>query len=221
MCDLGLFGELQDGCRFLPLADIASLATITGVLLAILAAWIAYSSHRRAAKDAAAAHMHGLFRDYLRLRTDWAHLSAVKNGRRYREDITEQVISFKLYTLEEMLAWVERHRPPRFLRSIDAGKMSYLNGWEQTIIAHLKDDAKTGGPDGLTSTVRSLSRHHQCYGDNFMVFALTNLGATLKIELEKEDSKRARRLAEIQDRRRVTPASAKSKGRPDQSGRPS
>lgn len=191
MCDFGVFNvnASDTSCLLPPLGTVANLATTFGVILAFIAAWIAYASHRRSAKDAAASHMHGLFRDYLRLRMEWSRQTDRREG-----DGIGQLISFKLYTLEEMYAWVDRHRPWKPIRWLYPYTMSNIRGWEETIIYHLKEDAVTGAPDMPARSIGSLSEYSRCYGDKFLLFAMAELGSSLTNALEKHDRKRAAQL---------------------------
>lgn len=197
MCDLGLFRVADATCPLPPLGVFANLATTIGVVLAVLAAWIAYVSHRRSAKDAAASHMHGLFRDYLRLRLEWSRQEGVKS--RTDGDGIGQLVSFKLYTLEEMYAWVDRHRPLKVFRPLFPYTMSNIRGWEQTIVYHLREDAATGAPDRPERSIQSLSEYESCYGDRFLIFAMGNLGEDLHQALRRHNPKRARRLKLLLD----------------------
>lgn len=122
------------------LASDEATNTISAValVLAVVGAFIAYRSFTQSADGSANAHMHGLFRDYLRIRFDYENEANKTGGRR------EQLVSFKLYVLEEMHAWVIRERrkvtwwfSPPFRKKDRDDRTDSLNAWEKTILFHV------------------------------------------------------------------------------------
>jgi hypothetical protein len=93
------------------------IATILGFLVAMFAGVIALRPYIYNTRAAANAQMHGLFRDYLRLRFDYlSGNTTVKSAAgNLSETPHSQLVGLKLYALEEMYAWTRREE--KYLRS--------------------------------------------------------------------------------------------------------
>ncbi len=102
------------------LSEMATLATVIGVPVAIGAYWFNARATRL-------AHMHKLFGDYLRMKFDFTVA-----GR--PAALRSQLSAFKLYTLDEMFLWVERERRFAWL----PGYRAALDAWEKTVNFHLE-----------------------------------------------------------------------------------
>jgi hypothetical protein len=149
----------------------SKIISSAGFILAGISAVIAYFTFELTATGARQAHMHSLFRDYLRLRveieTNQATLSASSSISlaQINNRLNASLISFKLYTLEEMLQWTHRERTRTWLNK--RRSKSYIDGWEATIVHHLHENAE--------ATIASLIEYDKCYGDEFIRFAADTL----------------------------------------------
>lgn len=166
-------------------ADLAGIVAFFGLV-------VAFISYRRASEDAASQHMHGLFRDYLKLRLDYVSKSSDLD-----QPFDRQLLAFKLYTLEEMFAWTWRRHGVAsrvwcrvcanmgiltkifrqifvFLRIRDS-KRDSIESWQKTISYHLCVESVGHDRNGVESR-DSLAMYNECYGIMFLAFAYRVLG---------------------------------------------
>lgn len=153
------------------ITQLASLATVVGVPVALLA----YAGNARATR---LAHMHRLFADYLRMSFDYFALSQVNPEAR------DELASFRMYSMEEMLLWIKRERRFQWLHAPfwTSARDDALLCWEATIESHLTSrvdpisDAPRSTPDGSVpielETAQNLNNYWSCYTDDFKIMAL-------------------------------------------------
>jgi hypothetical protein len=146
-------------------AILSSLASIAGVVVAIVAGLIALGSYKASNRAAANGHMHSLFREYLRVRFD--HQALVAGGKD-DEGLQEETASLKLYVLEEMWAWVARQRSGLETWPL-VGRLphlrerkSMLDAWCKTIRSHIDIDKD--------EVIDNLMDATDCYGMGFLEF---------------------------------------------------
>jgi hypothetical protein len=140
------------------LADFASLATIIGAPLALLALIVGVATLRSGARAARFQHMHSLFKDYLRLQFEYSQ-AALQPG----VDATalrKKLGSFKMYTLEEMYIWLRKERGLNLRWLWSPFRRRYIDGWQATIDWYL-DDRSDEDFDDLAKAVA-------CYGSGFL-----------------------------------------------------
>jgi len=106
------------------LETYANVATIGGLVIAVVAALIALWTYKGTAADVAKGHMHAIFRDYLRLRMD-------------RPSPDRDFISYKFYAMEEAFLWVKQARS----RLLHRMRRDEYEAWLATISYHICDDA--------------------------------------------------------------------------------
>lgn len=171
--------------------EIANLSTSVGVLVAILAAAIAFWSYLGSSSQASKGAMSNLFRDYLRARLDFEMGQAArpvadaKQAAAHGERDSEggqpmswdsfygsgkyHLISMKLYALEEMHNWYDDKLPAlrnplatcRWL--VSKRRRTFLNEWRHTIKSHLSGDYEESRMMLITYT--------DCYSRYFLRFA--------------------------------------------------
>lgn len=178
---------------FAILQAVANGFTVVGVLVAILAGWIAYSSLMATSTAARQAHMHTLFRDYLRMRAEPNPATTLN-----------EKVSFKLYALEEMFYWIQAERALArwrwvFKRKTLAKQRAIAGTWEATVAHHLKYDAE--------ATAKGLQEFRPCYGPEFFAWATSILA---QVRPESPAGGRDRLLARFLRKfmRRPRPAAA-------------
>lgn len=166
------------------------IATIIGVALALFGFLFALRQYNFDARSRRTAHMHSLFGAFLRMRFDLALAAATQaNGtaatpsggrpagkgepagdvghadRPDRSaDLAETMLSFRLYTLEEMLEWIRRERRhvawPSYITAEGRLRLGYLEGWEETIVSHLEPEK--------ACFARYFEENARCYGTPFL-----------------------------------------------------
>ncbi len=144
----------------------ANVATTCGVVLAIVSAFIALAAYTRSASDSANNHMHGIFREYLRLRYDFETYLREHNLKADDEGIKNlrfDVVASRLYAAEEMWAWV-RARDRWWLRMISRRHRDNHRAWLATVVSHVVGEE----PPEITSQV--LSNYIRCYSVGFLRF---------------------------------------------------
>ncbi len=142
----------------LVLADVASLATIIGAPLALLALVIGVATLRSGARAARFQHMHSLFKDYLRLQFEYSQ-AALQPGVDTTE-LRKKLGSFKMYTLEEMYIWVRKERGLNLRWLWSPFRKRYIDGWQATIDWHLDDSSD--------EDFAELAKATACYGSGFL-----------------------------------------------------
>jgi len=116
-----------------------------GLVVALIGGIVAFRAFQTQARDSANAHMHGLFRDYLRLQFDYEdHAVGLPEALAQRR--ARKLTSFKLYVLEEMHAWVENERKkvrsplfPPWSRKGRRDRSDALDAWVETIRSHVEE----------------------------------------------------------------------------------
>ena len=149
----------------------ANVATILGFFVAIFAGVVALRAYISNARAAANAQMHGLFRDYLRLRFDYASHTTDEDAtaKTHGEKLLPQLAGLKLYALEEMYVWTRREEG--FLRSF-AGfplrknerlyQRDIINSWKATILTHTHQEE--------VAVLESIEDYTRCYSVEFLKF---------------------------------------------------
>lgn len=152
--------------------------SLLALLLAVAGGVIAYRSYQSGRADAAHSHMHNLFRDYLRLRFDYsAHAKEAGHALDAKfagsppgssaKNLRDQMISYKLYALEEMFAWVSRQRSLSdsvisrpWAKDRRQALKDQIDSWEETILVHTHNEWRD---------VRSnLFDYTRCYSIGFL-----------------------------------------------------
>lgn len=133
--------EGKDGVRF------ANVASTVGFGIGLVGLLIALKTYRKNSADAAFAHMHSLFREYLTKSSGGARLPAGH--------------SFQFYVLEEMVVWLNKFWWPFGVINRDDRR-----AWRQTIRNHL-----LLYPDAI----KKLKTSHGSYGKPFLRFVRTAL----------------------------------------------
>jgi hypothetical protein len=153
-------------------SDAADIATVGGVL-AIPIALFVYRENARATR---LSHMHRLFTDYLQMAFE--HSMAGKRNAESRA----QLVSFRMYTMEEMLLWIERERrtfgpwavkqlsvAAQLLRipPFESKYQKALNSWDRTVASHLTSRFEEKDEGTVAETVANLDKYRACYTDWF------------------------------------------------------
>lgn len=143
----------------------ANLATILGVAVAVLAGLVALRTYRAANRNADNAHMHALFRDYLRIRFD--HELAASQGSD-GDGLRDEAASIKLYVLEEMWGWVaaqrRRYHNWPLIRNFQrvSQRRQILDAWCATINSHIRGDEE--------EVLENLEDNRDCYSPEFLQY---------------------------------------------------
>lgn len=168
-------------------AWLADVATTVGVAAAIFGGVVALFSYRSASRASENAHMHTLFRDYLRMRFDYGlgsldsatltetagsnqQPAPARKGSIRPPDysIAEQLAGLKLYALEEMWVWVRRQERafmlkwPMKMTRRSRERRDFLNAWRATILVHANQDR--------TDAAESILGFTHCYSVPFLEF---------------------------------------------------
>lgn len=157
------------------------IVSILGFLAAIITLYFGAKSYLNSAQSSRSAHMHSLFRDYLRFSVE--HGAAgdvpasdliddpkvpVSDLSRHGATIAD-VVGFRLYTLEEMNEWIDREEAwalswiYQFRRQSRRDRLDYLKAWRNTVRSHLSK--KITSDDEL---IAHFERHSDCYGLSFL-----------------------------------------------------
>jgi hypothetical protein len=157
---------------------LSSIATIIGVLIAVLGGYLALRSYRSANRMASHAHMHALFRDYLRTQFDFElgliSLGAGRDTAASRERLGRDVAPLKLYVLEEMWVWLsdqrrgrDEWRVARALSSRIRHRKWANDAWANTILSHIVTD--------MPAVLDNLRGATHCYSLDFLKFLADGL----------------------------------------------
>lgn len=137
-----------------------------GVCVAIIAGIVAFASYQQAASNNTMNHIHGLFRDYLRLRYEYSH-SLTTAGGTDRERLEQQMVSFKLYVCEDIFAWCERERAkisslfyPPYRTKARLRRRDLLEAWRTTLLFHVSRE--------WAATHHNLVSNARCYTVQFL-----------------------------------------------------
>jgi hypothetical protein len=166
----------------------ANVATTLGVAFAIIGAILAYKSYASASKIADNQHMHGIFKDYLRLRYDFEIYRLEKglaNNSPKLKSLLYDVVASRLYAAEEMWLWVRRlekkrdkhsrswwrrlkNRVFRWLKwrpdRHDLALRIEVDSWLATVVSHVIGEE----PPAVTAKV--LKNYIRCYSVDFLQF---------------------------------------------------
>jgi hypothetical protein len=156
---------------------LSSIATIAGVIIALFGGYLALHTYRNASRMASHAHMHALFRDYLRTQFDF-ELGLMSLGERDEAEIREclgrEVAPLKLYVLEEMWNWLDaqtrkRDEWPMARRlSLRVRRRKEANdAWADTIFSHVVTD--------ISAVIDNLKGATHCYSLGFLEFLADGL----------------------------------------------
>jgi hypothetical protein len=164
------------------LADIATVASFVVGGVAVVIALLTYTASSRAQR---LSHLHKLFGDYLKMRIDVnvALASTVTNA----DEIHSELVSNKLYTLEEMWLWLKQEYPDlhtKLSRHVQKNpgeelklsgplkKLTVFNGWLGTISSHLiREDSLNGTTSNeLKLTKDNLNYYKKAYTSDFFDF---------------------------------------------------
>lgn len=171
----------------------ASGATLLGIFLtigALLVAWITYQSGQRAGRH---AHMHGLFRDFLRFEAEFAEKNNAHNdpdeaARATAGQPLADKIGFRLYTMEEMWAWIRAEERRNAWRWWWLGEPSAMEAWRRTVRSHV---TQLHGKQAATSGLyRHLDEYADCYGADFLRVVAFWCGGEVAALVEDEFAQR-------------------------------
>lgn len=140
----------------------AALATIVAAAVAVVGIVVATATYLSNGEANRSAHMHGLFREFLRaemeFRTSHNVAAAVPSP-----ELASDALSFRLYALEEMFAWLRKSGGVlKHIRGTTAH--DHARAWERTIASHLRDRR--------APLVEHFDRYADCYGRRFLLFAV-------------------------------------------------
>lgn len=157
---------------------LANIATTLGFAAAFFGGLVALLSYRSANRAAESAHMHGLFREYLRMRFDYemgasgaaapAEPASTRRPEQSRYGAAEQLAGLKLYALEEMWEWVRREERawalkwPMSRTRASAERIDFLKAWRATILTHANEER--------VEVAESILGYTHCYGVPFLEF---------------------------------------------------
>ena len=157
------------GERFALWANAATVFGIAAAGVTIVLALVSYEASQTLGRQ---AHMHGLFRDFLRFEAEFAE----KNDRRAAADEEARAevglpladkLGFRLYTMEEMWAWIRAEEAYRALRWRILGEPDAIVAWRRTVRTHVVQ-VNEPASDGATRLWRHLDRYADCYGADFL-----------------------------------------------------
>jgi hypothetical protein len=158
----------------------AGIAVISAVI-AVIAALVAYRNYRINKTNAAATHMHSVFKDYLKLRLDY-HQKIVEKGDAYKnntdvqklnnsgETLAEQMAGILLYALEEIFFWLKARKKDKLLFKGSHSKQDeqdIQDSWRDTIASHL-----TQYPGEVAASVDIFA---ECYSVEFLEYVASVL----------------------------------------------
>lgn len=178
-----LFSGLWHSAALLPAQTLLAIGTEPGnriaqfllalvaLVVALAGAAIALNTYTSSARDAANAHMHGLFRDYLRARLDVSMATPPKRSALPYESVSDQLTALKLYALEEMYSWVQREEKynrdwliwtPYRGSKARRDRSDFLYSWRKTILVHASQEG--------ASVLKSFQDYASCYSVAFLRF---------------------------------------------------
>lgn len=157
------------------LAELANLAAVVAIFIGLFGGYVALRTYLAGAQSAANAEMHGLFRDYLRLRFDYALHAAETPPKaggeavpssRLSESLLDQLAGLKLYALEQMFAWTRREERLFVIFPLDNSRRSHqgdvINSWKATILVHARQEN--------AGVRKSIINYTRCYSVDFLEF---------------------------------------------------
>jgi len=168
LISLSVSPDLAQRAQFF--SNIATVVALAAASAGVILGFRQYSFDARARRT---AHMHSLFGDFLRMRFDLILKgdelpSGLIKVAGEEVDVDEVMLSFRLYTLEELHEWVRlesRHRGGAFASTDEmASQDHYLEGWRNTIKVHLRSVEK--------SLPSYFKKHADCYGSAFLGFVV-------------------------------------------------
>ena len=161
---------------------VSAAIALTAALIAALAYW----ANRRSSSN---THMHGVFRDYLKLRFDYHQkvqektedqrklLTAVPLDNEAKETLPQQLGGIELYALEEMYVWTNTWTS-KLSAKIFPSQKDIREAWQNTIKLHIQLYPK--------DVEANLVRFPECYGIKFLEFAEPVLNSPEVTEVVKK-----------------------------------
>lgn len=168
------------------LRPLSQIAPIVSACVAVIAASVAYVAYRRTKINAAAAHMHGVFKDYLKLRFDH-HQKLLEKGVDYAkstasvslnnsgETLAHQLAGIQLYALEEIFFWLKERKK---LNPASKKEKDVQNAWRSTIASHL-----TQYPADIAASIDIFA---ECYSVEFLEYVSSILNIPEVTSIVKE-----------------------------------
>ncbi|WP_120251480.1 hypothetical protein [Sphingobium sp. YG1] len=147
--------EAQQSVAAYSLSDYADISTLAAVIIAIVAAIIAYWTYKGNAADIARGHMQSVFRDYLTLR--------INNPTPGRD-----LISYKFYAMEEAFIWAN-YAHKRYVHKLN---LRDYESWLETIRYHVCDDPQE------TALYLAEPGIETVFDDRFYAFAVETISAS-------------------------------------------
>jgi hypothetical protein len=156
------------------LQSVEQFAPVGSAGIASIAALIAACTYWANRRSSSNTHMHGVFRDYLKLRFDYHHkvqerpadqqklLTTAPLNNAAGETLPLQLGGIELYALEEIFAWINTWTTKLGAKLFPAQR-DIQESWENTIKAHLKlypEDVK-----------ENIVNFPECYRISFLEFA--------------------------------------------------
>jgi hypothetical protein len=146
----------------------SNVATALGIAFALIGAYLANASYKKSSKIADDQHMHGIFKDYLRLRYDFEVYRlglGLKPGAYQLKPLLYDVVASRLYAAEEMWLWVRRlEEGNRRRRKAEADRTIEIESWLATVVSHVVGEE----PPEVTAYV--LINYIRCYSLDFLEF---------------------------------------------------
>jgi hypothetical protein len=163
-------------------------APLASAGIALTAAVIALGAYLLNKRSTSNTHMHGVFRDYLKMRFDY-HQKILEKSEPQQKVLTEaplnnagetlpqQLGGIELYALEEIFVWSNTWTAK--LRSrISPHQRDILKAWENTIKSHIRlypEDVKG-----------NVVQFRECYGITFLMFVASVLRSPEVTEVVEE-----------------------------------
>jgi len=181
--------------------QLQPLRTASQIAIAAFAAAIAFIAYQLNKINAAKTHIHGLFRDYLKLRFDY-HQKQLEKGKTAEasavplntsgETLAEQLAGIELYVLEEIFLWLEESKN-KWIQKLPLSLSPELDteAWRATIASHIAQY-----PDEVAKSVRNFA---ECYSVEFLVCIASVLKMPDITEIVKKhvEAKRAGRPRQL------------------------
>ena len=151
----------------MPVPDVAStsnlaawtnFATVVGAPIAFAALIVGVATLLSSARAARLQYMHNLFKEYLRL--EFEYNTVVGTGNQNKQKLRSNLGGFKMYSLEEMLLWLQRERAWNLIYFWSQTHRSHINSWQSTIEWHLDQSSEQDFAQFETAI--------RCYGKDFI-----------------------------------------------------
>ncbi len=153
------------------------IAPLISAIIAAVAVVVASIAYRRNKLNAANTHMHGVFKDYLKMRFDH-HQKLLEKGETYQRDtaakplnnseetLAVQLAGIQLYALEEIFFWLKK-RENKILFRFSRSEQDIYKSWQSTIASHL-----TQYPTDIAASVVIFA---ECYSVEFLEYVASVL----------------------------------------------